>query len=153
MLVETIARVGRRPIKISTTSLSFNMIDIFYPGWRPQHRRGRCRRRYTTMILLLYGQRSLHTSALSHLLCALTLTLRWQSTTFCFQSHSWSWTEKARPGGHRRAWKKLSMIVKIEKLLCCYVDEGDEKTNPQPIFFTGHNISAVDGASHQPEGL
>ena len=109
---KTIARVGRRPIKISTTSLSFNMIDIFYSGWRPQHRRGRCRRRYTTMILLLYGQRSLHTSALSHLLCALTLTLRWQSTTFCFQSHSWSWTEKARPGGHRRAWKKLSMIVK-----------------------------------------
>ena len=116
MLVETIARVGRRPIKISTTSLSFSMSDIFSSGWKPQHRRnswrGRSRRRYTTMILLLYGQRSLHTSALSHLLCALTLTLRWQSTTFCFQSHSWSWTEKARPGGHRRAWKKIFQCLR-----------------------------------------
>ena len=33
------------------------------------------------------------------------------------------------------------------------LDERDQKTNPQPIFFTGHNISAVDGASHQPEGF
>ena len=146
MLVETIARVGRMPIKISTTSLCFNMIDIFYSGWRPQHRRGRCRRRYTTMILLLYGQCAFHTSALSQFLCAISLTLRWQSITFCFQSHAWSWREKARPGGHLRAWKKLSMIVKKGTI---FIDR-DSKTNPQPIFFTGHNISAIDGASHQP---
>ena len=33
------------------------------------------------------------------------------------------------------------------------LDERDQKTNPQPIFFTGHNISAVDRASHKPEGF
>ena len=31
------------------------------------------------------------------------------------------------------------------------LNERDQNTNPQSIFFTGHNISAVDGASHQPE--
>ena len=104
------------------------------------------------MILLLYGQRSLHTSALKSIVLYLisdfevaVYNILLPITYLVLEGEGKTWRT---PESLEEAFNDCENGEIIMLL-----DERDQKTNPQPIFFTGHNISAVDGASHQPVGV